>query len=122
MQYNGELTCAMGVTDLDRSIAWYQDMLGFTLLYRADGVAWCELVSPVANVTVGLSQNESVPIGGGATLTFGVTDVVAAQAELAAKGVRFDGDIRHIPGLVKLLTLFDPDQNPLMLFQSDAPS
>ena len=43
IEYDGGLTCAMGVSDLDRSIAWYRDMLGFELLYRLEDNAWCEL-------------------------------------------------------------------------------
>lgn len=32
--------------------------------------------------------------------------------------MRFDGPTQTIPGMVKLATLFDPDGNTLMLFQS----
>ena len=28
-----------------------------------------------------------------------------------------DGDIRDIPGMVRLLTFYDPDDNALMLYQ-----
>ena len=57
---------------------------------------------------------------GGATLTFGVKDIEAAKAELVAKGVRLDGDINDIPGLVRLLTFYDPDDNALMFYQMPA--
>ncbi len=119
MDYIGELTCAMGVTDLETSIGWYQDVLGFKLLYRAEGIAWCELSTGVANVNVGLSQVEKVVRGGGATLTWGVSDIEAARAEMLAKHVRLDGDIQHIVGLVKLQTFYDPDGNTHMLSQSE---
>ena len=29
IDYDGGLTCSMGVTDLDRSIAFYRDVMGF---------------------------------------------------------------------------------------------
>ena len=115
--YDGGLTCSMGVTSLDRSIEWYTSVLGMTLLYRRDDIGWCELTTAVDKVNVGLSEVEQAGGGGGATLTFGVTDIEAAKAPLDAAGVRQDGPIRDIPGLVRLLTFYDPDDNALMLYQ-----
>jgi predicted enzyme related to lactoylglutathione lyase len=116
--YVPELTASMGVTNLDRSIDWYQSVLGFTLMYRADEIGWCELATAVPGVSVGFSQNESVTQGGGATNVWGVADILAAKAHLDAHGVRQDGEIQHIPGLVKLLTFYDPDGNAMMLSES----
>lgn len=118
LDYLPEVTASMGVTDLDRSIAWYGDVLGFKLLYRADEIGWCEMSTGVPGVNVGLSQNESVAQGGGATNVWAVKDIAAAKAALDAAGVRQDGDIRHIPGLVKLITFYDPDGNAMMLSES----
>ena len=118
--YDGGLTCALGVTDLDRAIAWYQDVLGFKLLYRRDDIAWCELSTGVENVSVGLSERREAGGSGGATLTFGVADLDAARAELEARSVRLDGDIMEIGGLVRLQTFFDPDDNALMFYQLPA--
>ena len=118
--YDGGLTCALGVSDLDRAIDWYRDVLGFTLLYKQDEMAWCELSSGVDRVNVGLSERREVGGTGGATLTFGVTDLEAAKAALDGRGVRQDGDILEIPGLVRLLTFFDPDDNALMFYQEPA--
>ena len=115
--YDGGLTCALGVTNLDRSIAWYRDVLGFSLLYRSEDIAWCELSTGVDKVNVGLSERREAGGTGGATLTFGVTDLESAKAALDGKGVRQDGDIIEIPGLVRLLTFFDPDDNALMFYQ-----
>ena len=115
--YDGGLTCSLGVTDLERSLAWYRDTLGFKLLYRRDDIAWCELKTEVARVNIGLSEVEVAGGAGGATLTFGVTDIAAAKAALDAHGVRQDGPIQEIPGLVRLLTFFDPDGNALMFYE-----
>ena len=116
IDYDGGLTCSLGVTNLDRSIAFYQDVLGFKLLYRRDDLAWCELSTGVDKVGVGLSENETAGGPGGATLTFGVTDIDAAKAALDAAGVRQDGPIQDIPGMVRLLTFYDPDDNALMFY------
>ncbi len=115
--FDGGLTCALGVSDLDRSIAWYRETLGFDLLYRMEDEAWCELKTGVERVSLGLSQVEEAGGKGGATLTFGVTDLVAAKAALDAAAIRQDGPIQEIPGLVRLLTFYDPDDNALMLYQ-----
>ncbi len=115
--YDGALTCAINVSDLDAGIAWYRDTLGMELLYRVDEIAWCEFESPVARVSVGLAQVERVVQGGGAALTFGVVDLDAAKAVLDAAGVRQDGPVQEIPGMVRLLTFYDPDGNALMFAQ-----
>jgi predicted enzyme related to lactoylglutathione lyase len=112
-----EVTASMGVTDLERSIAWYTEVLGCELLYRADEIGWCEMKTHMAGVNIGLSQNESVPQGGNATNVWSVVDIDAAKATLDAHGVKQDGDIQHVPDLVKLLTFFDPDGNAMMLAQ-----
>jgi len=116
IQFNGGLTVSLPVSDLDAAIDWYQKTLGFELLYRLDDVGWCELKSSVDKVNVGLSVVES-PNPGGATPTFGVQDIKAAESSLQSMGVRIDGDIVTIEGLVSLLTFYDQDENSLMFFQ-----
>lgn len=115
--YADGLTVSMPVASLDTSIAWYEKVLGFSLLYRVDELGWCELQSPVADVNVGLSVVES-PNPGGATPTFGVSDIVAAKSSLEEAGVRIDGDVMTIEGMVKIITFYDPDDNALMFFQN----
>lgn len=120
IDYDGGLTCSMTATDLDRSIAFYRDVLGFALLYRRDDIAWCELKTGVEKVNLGLGQREEAGGAGGATLTFGVSDIEAAKAVLDRHDVRQDGPIREITGLVRLLTFYDPDDNALMFYEEPA--
>ena len=119
LQIGSELTCSMGVRDMTASIAWYERVMLCKLLYRADEIGWCELKTPMAGVNIGLSEVEDVAQGGGATNVFEVADIDAAKAHLDSEGVRQDGDIRHIPGLVKLITFYDPDGNAFMFSQSE---
>src|SRR5262245_42194775 len=95
--WDGGLTAAIGVTDFAKSAAWYQDVLGFKMLYEMKEMGWGEFSSPVTRVNVGLSQREKVAAGGGAVLTFGVKDIDAARATLEAANVRFDGPTQTIP-------------------------
>jgi catechol 2,3-dioxygenase-like lactoylglutathione lyase family enzyme len=117
--YDGGLTIAFETADLSRSIAWYQDVLGFTMLYKVDEIGWAEMATETAGgrVNFGLSQVEKPKTGGGVVPTLGVKDIAKARANLEAKKVRFDGATREYPGMVKLATFFDPDGHPLMLFQ-----
>ncbi len=120
IQFDGGLTVGMPVADLDVAIAWYQNILGFELLYRMDEIGWCELHSPVDKVNLGLSVVEQ-PNPGGATPTFGVSDIEAAKRALDASDVRLDGDIMTIDNMVRLLTFYDTDDNALMFYQDISP-
>ena len=117
--YDGGLTVSMSVSDLDRAIDWYQRVLGFELEYRMDDIGWCELISPVAKVKVGLSVVET-PNPGGATPTFGVEDIESAKLSLEAAKVRIDGDITTIENMVRFMTFYDADDNALMFYQTVA--
>ncbi len=117
LPYVKELTIAMHVSDMNASIKWYTEILGFELLYKLDDMGWAELKSCVPGVNVGISQVEDVKLGG-PTPTFGVSDIASARATVEAQGVKFDGETMEIPGMVKLATFFDPDGNSLMFFES----
>ena len=118
VQYNGGLNCSLAVTDLNRSIAWYQDILGFELIYKIDDMGWCELKTEISGVQIGLSQVEKhQPTPAGATLTFGVVDIDHSRRLLEQKNVRFDGPTRNVADMVRLATFFDPDGNTLMFYQ-----
>ena len=116
--FDGGLTCVIQVSDLSTSKAWYHDVLGFELLFELPDQQFCELASPVDRVTVGLSQVSDFKTGSSTTLTFGVADIEVARTLLERRGVRFDGPTEEIPGIVKLALLFDPDNNRLMLYES----
>lgn len=117
LPYINELTIAMRVSDLNASILWYTEVLGFELLYKLDEMGWAEMKSSVPGVNVGVSEVEDVKLGG-PTPTFGVSDIDIARSTLESQGVKFDGDTQVIPGMVKLATFFDPDGNSLMFSES----
>jgi catechol 2,3-dioxygenase-like lactoylglutathione lyase family enzyme len=119
LNFDGGLTISFDSADMKRSIAWYQDVLGFKLLYQVEEIGWCELSTEVAGgrVNVGFSQVEKPRVGAGPVPTFGVKDIAKARAQLEAKKVKFDGPTKEYPGMVKLATFFDPDGHALMLFQ-----
>jgi CreA protein len=109
------IVISVNVSDLDRSIAWWGEMLGFEPSYVMKEYGWCELATSIDGVGLGLGQAEEVKVSGGVTPTFGVSDIDAARAHMESRGVRFDGDTYEIEGQVKLCTFYDPDGNPFML-------
>lgn len=115
--FNGGLTISMQVSNLDRAMAFYREVMGFTFLYKVDAIAWAELATECKGVNIGLSQVEKPTVGAGPVPTFGVKDIAAARKRLESSKVKFDGPTQEIPGMVKLATFFDPDGNALMLFE-----
>ena len=118
IEYGGALTCVHQVKDLDAAIGWYGEALSFGLEFKVDEIGWAEVRTEISGVTIGLSQVEEPKAGGGAVLTFAVTDIDAARAHLEAMETPFDGPTQEIPGLVRLATFYDPDGNAFMLSQT----
>lgn len=116
--FNPEISIAIQVSDMNKSIEWYTTNLGFQLLYKVDEIGWCELASNVPGTQIGLSQVEKTQASSSCVPTFAVKDIAAARKQLESRGVRFDGDTITLEGLVKLATFFDPDGNAFMFSQS----
>jgi predicted enzyme related to lactoylglutathione lyase len=101
------------VNDMEKSIAFYRDILGFHLTSRdyvarfdIDGVLFELVPNPAGNV---------LPGNGNARLSLGVTDIREATRELESRGVA-TSPIKSEPG--GLLSYFkDPDGNELCLWQ-----
>ncbi|HKS67727.1 MAG TPA: VOC family protein, partial [Candidatus Acidoferrales bacterium] len=74
------------VTDLDRSIAFYRDVLGLKFLFRAPNLAFFDCA--------GIRLMLGLPEANGETfrpiLYFRVDDIQAAARELEARGVKFE--------------------------------
>ncbi|WP_218916433.1 VOC family protein [Calidithermus chliarophilus] len=117
MGYKSGVTIALDVSDLQRSIAWYRDVLGFKVQYVLPELGWCELETATKDTTIGLSEVQEVKLGN-CTPVFAVADIEKAREHLEAHQVRFDGPTREVGGMVKLATFYDPDGNSYMLSQS----
>jgi CreA protein len=115
--YSENITISVGVSDLDKAIDWYGEVLGLELVYKLDQHGWCEMATATRGVTIGLGQTEELKPGS-TTPTFGVLDIEASRKHLESKDVRFDGDTYEIEGMVKLCMFYDPDGNSYMLAQS----
>ena len=117
IDYDGTITLSTPVSDLDASLAWFQDKLGFKERFKAPEAGWAEVSSSTEGVTIGLNQDGEGG-SGGITPVLGVVAIEAARAALEEDGVTFDGPTVELPGMVKLATFLDPDGNRFMLAQS----
>lgn len=114
VELNNQITFAISVKDRHASAAWYEKMLGFALRYHIDEAGWSEMDTKTENVVLGLGE-QAEPSPGNAVPVFGVGNVSAARKALEAEGVKFDGDIERIEGMVSITTFYDLDGNAVML-------
>lgn len=109
----GDLVVSLPVHDLEKSIAWYQEVLGFQVALKLEDPLWCELSTENRSVRVGLAQVREVSSGDTVPI-FRVRDLRAAQTALASSHVA-TSDIEVAGSQAKLLTFNDLDGNALML-------
>lgn len=117
IEYDGRAVCALEVADLEQSLRWYEQALGFEVVHRLESWGWAELSTPLPGISIGIGQTEMPKTEGGVVVTFGVHDIDKARAHLESVGTRFDGETRQIADEVRLATFYDPDGNTFMLAQ-----
>jgi predicted enzyme related to lactoylglutathione lyase len=100
--------------DMDRAIAFYRDVLGLELTYRA-GNGWAEFAA--GPVRLGLHGTEESELPPGGTVVFRVDDLDEAAASLGRRGAVFDGQEAEVPGVGRFATFHDPDGNPVQLIE-----
>jgi len=116
IQYDNEnCVISVGVSDYDRSLAWYRDVLGFPVVYELKEYGWGELKTPFG-FNIGIGQTETVTPGN-VTPTFGVRDIDDSIAYLREHGVTVE-DWHEISGMVRLSTFYDLDGTSWMLAQT----
>jgi len=108
---------ALTVSDVERSVAFYRDAVGLPFLFSA-GPALAFLDIGGVRLMLAAPEGEFKP-GLSSVLYFKVDDIEAAQAAMAARGVRFPKPaamIAKMPDHELWLSEFrDPDNNPMAL-------
>jgi catechol 2,3-dioxygenase-like lactoylglutathione lyase family enzyme len=99
--------------DMARSIAFYTEVVGFTLVRRG-GDEWAEFQA--GPVRFGLHATDADPPGNG-TVVLRVDDLDAVRRTLEAAGVGFDAHVGDVEGLARFATCRDPDGNPVQLIE-----
>jgi catechol 2,3-dioxygenase-like lactoylglutathione lyase family enzyme len=105
-----------GVCNMDRSVAFYEGVLGLDLSQRA-GNDWAQFT--VGGTEVGLfGELATAPHQGGATVTFRTGDIRALEAALEAAGTKKD-PVEDMGGALSMEFL-DPDGNRLVAVELQA--
>jgi len=122
MLESSHIVAFAAATDLDRARAFYEQVLGLTVVERSDFACVFDVNGTMLRVTA----VPKVCRAGYTVLGWRVTDVTAAVRGLAARGVVFlrydgmgqDGDgVWTTPGGDKVAWFADPDGNVLSLTQ-----
>lgn len=113
-------TVAIPVTDQERSLLFYTDVLGFQKTVDAPfgpGQRWIEVSPPDGGATIAIPPlGESTP-GIDTGIRFEATDVAAVHASLLAAGADADPEILRYPGVPPMFTFRDPDGNRLYVVE-----
>jgi methylmalonyl-CoA/ethylmalonyl-CoA epimerase len=113
---------AFTVSDVARSVAFYRDALGLTLLFEAPpGLAFFDCGG--LRFMLSKPEGEFRP-GSSSVIYFRVTDIEGTHASLRARGVAFVDDphlIAKMPGHDLWMCFFrDPDGHTLALMEEKA--
>jgi glyoxylase I family protein len=111
--------------DIDRSVAFYTEQLGFTLEHKVGGAFAAVTRGPLRLVLGGPTSSGSRPMPDGTTQAPGgwnrillyVEDLAAEISRLRAAGVHFRNDIERGPGGSQI-QIDDPDGNPIELHEA----
>ena len=105
----------LGVTDLEKSLAFYRDRLGLKCTAQFEGFAFFD----AGGVTLALSRGLAQAAGKGAgavEVVFSVEHVRAAYDALRAAGVEFVREPRAVAGPNWAVDFHDPDGHILSVF------
>lgn len=112
------------VSDMQRSTAFYRDVLGLPLKFSSPG--WTEFSN--GGTTLALHRHMSgaasapEPSAGQATLVFALDDLQSVYETLQAEGAHFSMEPQKQPSGLTFAILRDPDGFSITLQQKQAPA
>ena len=103
------------VNDFEGAKKFYGKVLGLKKTFEAQ--QWAEFAGAEGQETIGVAVNPQAGKEPGATIVLQVEDIDRERNRLETAGVKFEGKIEEIPGIVRLTTFRDPSGNRLQLAQ-----
>lgn len=113
--YRPSVTLQLAVSSLDRSIRFYEDVMGFKVTERRDDLQFAHVQTSVPGLELGLNQVQGAAPSAAVVINFSVVDVAVSRHALETKGVKFPRPTQVIPGKVSLAEFADPDGHRLRL-------
>jgi len=105
-------------TDMKRSRAFYEGVLGLKCTHEAPGVNWVEYDIGAGTIGIG-SYPDWKPSDQGTIVAFEVADLEAEMARLKAQGVPVVLDTMDTP-VCRCAMICDPDGNKIMIHKRKA--
>ncbi|MEI6447788.1 MAG: VOC family protein [Actinomycetes bacterium] len=107
--------------DLDRSVAFYRDVLGLDLTVHMPERNFAEFDTDNVMINIAVYSEMGMTFAPNPNpLALRVTDVAAAREDLEAKGIEFMGPTVDT-GVCHMAFFKDPDENALMLHHRHVP-
>src|ERR1700727_2710002 len=103
------------VNDFESAKKFYGNVLGLKKTLEAP--EWAECSGAEGEESIGVAINPHAGKEPGATIVLQVEDIEREHKRLETAGVKFEGKIEEIPGIVKLANFGDPSGNRLQLAQ-----
>ena len=108
------------VNDFEGAKKFYGSVLGLKKTFEAP--QWAEFAGAEGEESIGVAVAPRAGKEPGATIVLQVEDIERERKRLETAGVKFEGKIEEISGVVKLATFRDPAGNRLQLAQALLPS
>ena len=103
-------------TDMDRSVKFYEDVVGLPLVRRDDG-NWAVFdAGPLQLALHGAIEGRPLQTGG-ATAVFKVEDLDAARVSLEGCGATFEEHVGEVQGYARFASFRDPDGNVVQIIE-----
>jgi predicted enzyme related to lactoylglutathione lyase len=103
------------VNDFEGAKKFYGNVLGLKKTFEAP--QWAEFAGAEGEESIGVAINPHAGKEPGATIVLQVEDIEHERKRLETAGVKFEGKIEEIPGIVRIATFRDPSGNRLQLAQ-----
>ncbi len=104
-----------GVKDFEQSKKFYSEVMGLQKTIEMQG--WAEFGHAKDGVTIGVNASPVAGSEPNATVVLQVDNVEGERKRLESRGVKFEGKIEEVGGVVKIATFRDPSGNRLQLCQ-----